>query len=465
VLVIVLDGLRPDYVTADVMPNLHALGERGVIFEKHHAVYPTVTRVNSPSIATGSYPGTHGLLGNTMYVPEVNDRPMSMADANNLNRIAEANDGELLTTISVGEVLDAAGKELLAVSSGSTGSAMLLNHKGLGKGLIHCDLILPAEREAEVRAKLGEVPPEAEPNLGRNQWAVDAYLEYGLGEARPAMTLMWLSDPDHTAHEYGMGAPETVAALRGVDAEIGRIVATLEERGFADSTTIFVTSDHGFSTHVGGKDLGGLLRELGVSDEVVVAGDAIYVKDGNRETITRIVEALQRAPWAGAIFTDGESPNADKGGVPGTLSFQLINFEHPRGPDILFSPNWTDAANEAGFRGTTTNGGTAGHGSSSPYDIHNTLIVAGAGIKGGVRSSVASGNVDIVPTALHLLNIDAPASMDGRVLKEVLVDGSSPSDVPTRSESITVSADGYELTYNGTTAAGKSYFDGTEVKR
>ena len=31
-LLIVVDGLRPDYVTADVMPNLTALGKRGVVF-------------------------------------------------------------------------------------------------------------------------------------------------------------------------------------------------------------------------------------------------------------------------------------------------------------------------------------------------------------------------------------------------------------------------------------------------
>jgi hypothetical protein len=42
-LLIVIDGLRPDYVTADVMPNLTALGKRGVVFNRHHSVYPTVT--------------------------------------------------------------------------------------------------------------------------------------------------------------------------------------------------------------------------------------------------------------------------------------------------------------------------------------------------------------------------------------------------------------------------------------
>src|SRR3954451_20335364 len=70
-LLIVVDGLRPDYVTADVMPALTALGQRGVVFAKHHSVYPTATRVNASSISTGAYPGMHGLMGNTVYFPRI----------------------------------------------------------------------------------------------------------------------------------------------------------------------------------------------------------------------------------------------------------------------------------------------------------------------------------------------------------------------------------------------------------
>jgi hypothetical protein len=57
-LVIVVDGLRPDYVTPDAMPRLVQLGRRGAVFNAHHSVVPTVTRVNAASIATGVYPET-----------------------------------------------------------------------------------------------------------------------------------------------------------------------------------------------------------------------------------------------------------------------------------------------------------------------------------------------------------------------------------------------------------------------
>ena len=90
-LLIVLDGLRPDYVTAELMPNLHALGERGVVFTDHHAVYPTVTRVNAASISTGAYPETHGLMGNAVFFPEVDaTRFLSTSERDNLLRIERA---------------------------------------------------------------------------------------------------------------------------------------------------------------------------------------------------------------------------------------------------------------------------------------------------------------------------------------------------------------------------------------
>src|SRR5262249_24521157 len=90
-LLIVVDGLRPESATAIVLPNLTELGTRGVVFSHHHSVFPTVTRVNASSISTGSYPATHGLLGNTVFFPKV-DRTkfLDTSDRNNLLKIADA---------------------------------------------------------------------------------------------------------------------------------------------------------------------------------------------------------------------------------------------------------------------------------------------------------------------------------------------------------------------------------------
>ena len=46
-LVLVVDGLRPDSITAQETPNLWRLREEGVNFPNGHAVFPTVTRANA----------------------------------------------------------------------------------------------------------------------------------------------------------------------------------------------------------------------------------------------------------------------------------------------------------------------------------------------------------------------------------------------------------------------------------
>ena len=109
-LLIVLDGLRPDYVTPELMPNLHALGQRGVVMTRHHGVYPTVTRVNASSISTGAYPDVHGLMGSSIFFPDVDPgRFLNTGDRANLLRVEEATGRPLLTATTMGEVLAAAG--------------------------------------------------------------------------------------------------------------------------------------------------------------------------------------------------------------------------------------------------------------------------------------------------------------------------------------------------------------------
>src|SRR2546427_6171628 len=74
VIVFVVDGLRPDAITAEDTPTLFRLRTEGVDFTRGHAVFPTVTRVNAAALGTGMQPGTSGILGNQMFVPAVDPR-------------------------------------------------------------------------------------------------------------------------------------------------------------------------------------------------------------------------------------------------------------------------------------------------------------------------------------------------------------------------------------------------------
>src|SRR5712671_1844426 len=71
VVIVVWDGMRPDFVSEQNTPTLWKLAQSGVTFRNHHSVYPSATIVNGTAIATGVYPNHSGLLANHDYRPEI----------------------------------------------------------------------------------------------------------------------------------------------------------------------------------------------------------------------------------------------------------------------------------------------------------------------------------------------------------------------------------------------------------
>jgi arylsulfatase A-like enzyme len=200
--------------------------------------------------------------------------------------------------------------------------------------------------------------------------------------------------------------------------------------------------------------------------DLVVAEGAIYLRGAaDPSRIRAIVAALQRRPEVGAIFTRPAASGGREGTVPGTLSFDVARWNHARSGDILVSANWTSMKNAAGFAGTTTQTGVAGHGTSSPFDIHNTLIAAGPDFREHATSDAPTSNVDIAPTLLRLLGLPAAPSMTGRVIEEGLRNG-RPATAVTRSTETVRTPDGvYVLTANLSSIAGYRYLDSTSVTR
>src|SRR6059036_2685909 len=71
VVVVVWDGMRPDFVTEQNTPTLWKLAREGITFRNHHAVYPSATIVNGTAMVTGIYPGNSGIIANHVYRPDI----------------------------------------------------------------------------------------------------------------------------------------------------------------------------------------------------------------------------------------------------------------------------------------------------------------------------------------------------------------------------------------------------------
>ena len=111
----------------------------------------------------------------------------------------------------------------------------------------------------------------------------------------------------------------------------------------------------------------------------------------------------------------------------------------------------------------------AGHGSVSPFDVHATLIAVGPDFRQGLVSELPTANVDLAPTLLHLLGLDAPRTMQGRALVEALRDGPSPTSVRVEStvhtsESASDAAP-YAVSAHVSIVDGHRYLDYAEVRR
>jgi glycerophosphoryl diester phosphodiesterase/predicted AlkP superfamily pyrophosphatase or phosphodiesterase len=432
-LIVFFDGLRPDYITQEQMPNLFAFKQKAAYGKHHHSVFPTVTRVNSSSYATGSYPGTHGLLGNSIYFPKVSANKAIGTTYEDLMKVQESESGELLTAVSMGEVLEAAGERMMVFSSGTTGQAYLQNHKVGNGAIINHELILPESLKEQVLAEIGPVNTKNGDIYGKHKWVADALLRYGLKNDGPLVSAIWFSDPDGAAHRYGIGSEQAVSAIKYVDAQFGRILDSLSARGLREKYNILISTDHGFVTHTGKQNLSDLLIREGLkkdkeSDDVVISEGAIYVKEHQQDLIKKIVVALHKTEWVGAVFTKPKKKGSMLGSVEGTLSFDAIHYNHPtRSGDILVAPNWNDDKNDKGYAGTDLSGGVAGHGGSSPYEINIAFMADGPDFKGALSSELPTSNVDIAPTVLALYGLPIPKQMDGRVISEVFEKTAKPA--------------------------------------
>src|SRR3954453_21218625 len=69
-----IDGFRPDYLDRIETPNLHAIMDRGVHAKYMIPSFPTKTSPNHYTIVTGLYPAHHGIIANYMYDPDLNEK-------------------------------------------------------------------------------------------------------------------------------------------------------------------------------------------------------------------------------------------------------------------------------------------------------------------------------------------------------------------------------------------------------
>ncbi len=214
VILIGIDGFRWDFQERAPTPHLDRLAARGVRAERLIPVFPTKTFPNHYTLVTGLYPGRHGIVANSMYDP-VFDAYFSLGDRK--------------------EVADGRWYE---------GEPVWITAER--RGLPTAPIFWPGS-EAEIN---GLRPSFWRPFDGRLTAAerVDLLLSQldRPGPARPVFLTLYFNDLDDAGHQFGPDpGPALAAALRSVDAGVGRLVAGLEALRLLESAHLILVSDHG----------------------------------------------------------------------------------------------------------------------------------------------------------------------------------------------------------------------------
>jgi len=483
--VFVVDGLRPDSVNAADTPTIARLRAEGVDYINSHSIFPTVTRVNTTALATGTYPVLNGIVGNSMFVAGVNaTAPFDTGDYRQILRLEEVT-GRAATVETLAEILQRNGRKLVTASSGSTGNGFLLNptaRRGAGiaiHGLFErgTTAAYPKDVSDVILQRFGTPPPDND-DIGQMNWTDTVLRDYVLPELRPDVLIDWLGPLDAAQHAEGVGSPAARRSLAQIDESIRRTIAKIAAIGLLPYTDIVIASDHGFAKNSYGVNvvdalIMGRVKASRESTDVILAPQGpstlFYVAPQNTGRIGPLVQFLQTQPWVDVIFTRGDKNGL--GSVPGTFSLDLIQGDHPsRAPDVVVSHSWTAQGNSYGVPGSHTvtsqmegpiRTDGSGHGGLNPWEIHNTFIAWGASFKQRTRVTAPVSLADVTPTILAMLGIERPASTPGhgRVLRELMKDGPSVASVKTSRRTIRAEAGSYRSSVEISTVAGYDYID------
>ncbi len=242
VIMISIDGLKPDYVIeADrhglKIPNLRRMAREGAFASGVTGVTPTVTYPSHTTLVTGVSPARHGIITNT---------PLDPFSKNSGGWYWYAED------IKVPTLWEAAGKAGLTTASVdwpvTVGAEIKYNitqywrastpddHKLL-RALSTKGLLDEAEKDC------GPYPAGYEYDL-KGDIRRAKFIAWMLEKKKPQFLTGYFSALDEEQHHSGPYSKETFETLEGLDALLGE-VRTGAERAFTGGFVLCVVSDHG----------------------------------------------------------------------------------------------------------------------------------------------------------------------------------------------------------------------------
>lgn len=451
-IVINLDGADPALLKSVPMPNLKALQQNGVTYSGAWVgQMETTASASAASIGTGAFPRFHGVVADVWYdsaskkivrVALPNEVLVGSIDAAMEPTGVASLASDLKSRRPSARVLSVAGTNCGTAAAVATWVADFIVCAQRGKkywspiSVAGHELPISASRAFAVRTKTapksiltsemqGWVPASQDHWIARETVAA-------MQATKPAVT--FVSFPEIALVRRDVAPSRATAAeraiLRGLDADIGRLVHETQREGNYRSTIFAVTAGRAFEPIRHRM----LFRHL--SSAIVAAGGESTYLAGDGAALIGLRDPLQAQPVAQALqsessrFIDALYYKTQSGSaqyynaqflspqVSPTFarasSYLLSTMAAATSPDVVVEYQPYAALAGAGARGAPA----GGIGTQWPIQ-HVPLIVAGHGVYAGRTSNYPARLVDIAPTLETALGLGVTAR-NGTVLADAL---------------------------------------------
>ena len=249
IIVVLIDGLDPEYLDACQAPNIAAMEQRGFRVNGS-GMTPSVTNVNNVSLVTGSYPEQHGITSNYLL-----DRQ--------LGEEFYMESSEFLRAETMFQRATACGLRSLLVTAKDKLRRLLSDGATVS--------ISSEDPPGWVVSGVGEPPPIY--SLEVNRWVLEAG-RYAM--SREPFDLVYLTTTDYAMHTYAPDNPESSRHVSLLDEGLGDVL------GQAPGARMLVTADHGMSDKTRMLHLPGELARYGIHARAIpVIKDRYVVHHSN----------------------------------------------------------------------------------------------------------------------------------------------------------------------------------------
>lgn len=369
VILVSIDGFRPDYLARGETPVLSRLAAEGATGPMEPS-FPSKTFPNHYTIVTGLRPDHHGIVNNNMVDPAIPGVAFSLGNAAAVTDRRWWDDGEPIW--------------VTAENAGLTSAAMFWPGSEADVRGVRPSLYAKFDQGMPGDARVDQLLA----------W-LDLPRDGAKGQRRPDIATLYFDIVDTAGHRFGPQSPEVDAALVSVDASMARLLAGLEARGLRDKAVLIIVSDHGMAATSPERvaRLGPLASSRETADVLYTGPIASVEPVAGHEAK---VEAEVLAPhdhmqcWR-------------KADIPARFAFGT----HRRVPSLfcLAEDGWEILKADAVFRGQ--GGGDHGYDNAAP-DMQAIFIANGPGVRRGARIT-GLRNVDVHALLGRLLNIPVPA--------------------------------------------------------